>query len=104
MWHEVIIICSRYNQRGFSYFASSSQAPLQFLATQTNATLYRLFIVSGVKPGFDCSNVIFSGMSRDSGCSLIHPDPNEATTSVSFHLQWLEYYLQIYLQLHFAFS
>ena len=24
---------------------------------------------------------MFSGMSRDSGCSLIHPDPNEATTS-----------------------
>jgi hypothetical protein len=24
---------------------------------------------------------VINGLSRDSGCSLIHPDPNEATTA-----------------------
>ena len=28
-----------------------------------------------------CNEVMFAGMSRDSGCSLIHPDPTEADTS-----------------------
>src|SRR6478736_7330915 len=65
---------------GFANFASASQAPLQLVFSQL-PRLFCLFNVSGERLGFDCSNVMFSGMSRDSGCNLIHPDPNEATTS-----------------------
>src|SRR3954447_5688871 len=66
---------------GFANFASSSQTPLQLVFSQI-PRLFCLFAISGVKSGFNCCNdVVFAGMSSDSGCSLIHPDPNEATLS-----------------------
>jgi hypothetical protein len=67
---------------GLSNFASSSQAPLRVgLSSQCFPTIFWAFITSGGSPGFSCWNVIFSGMTDDSGCSLIHPDPNEAVVS-----------------------
>src|SRR6266480_5587651 len=66
---------------GLANFASLSQAPLQLVFSQLTR-LFCLFCISVGKPGFNCCNdVMFAGMSRDSGCSLIHPDPNEADTS-----------------------
>ena len=66
---------------GFANFASASQAPLQLVFSQITR-LFCLFAISGGKPGFNCCNdVVFAGMSTDSGCSLTHPDPNEATLS-----------------------
>src|SRR6476620_4424809 len=66
---------------GFANLASSSQTPLQLVFSQL-PRLFCLFNISVGKLGFNCWNdVTFTGMSFDSGCNLIHPDPNEASLS-----------------------
>ena len=45
---------------------------------------------------------MFAGMSRDSGCSLIHPEPNEADTSDFISPEKVKHYLEICLQYRIA--
>src|SRR6476661_3584936 len=63
---------------GLAIFARSSQAPFQLVAIQANTTSDCLLNISGERPGTICWTVRFVGMSRDSGCSFIHPGPKMA--------------------------
>ena len=84
-----IIIGPSDDQRRFTQFCKiiTSTTPTWIVLPMFSYDILAIRYFGG-KPGFNCCNdVIFAGTSRDSGCSFIHPDPNEAKQGILFPLE-----------------